>query len=101
MQKTDLGFQTEINLIDATSFNFCFRDNNGNWDNNANSNYIFPVETLQNALIVTNQDEYGLTSHNLKKTYIWSKKVKLAIYKILRYVPKLLSGNYKRKISQQ
>ena len=29
--------------------------------------------------------------------YLWSKKIKLAVYKIITYLPKILSGNYKRK----
>ena len=37
-------------------------------------------------------------TRKLRKSYIWSKKIKLAIYKIITYLPKLISGNYKRKI---
>ena len=101
MEKTELGFQAEITLTDATSFNFCFKDINGNWDNNNNANYIFPLESVQNALITTKYPEYGLTTHRLRKTYMWSKKIKLAVYKLIRFVPKLISGNYKRKVSEQ
>ena len=102
MEKTELGFQAEIPLIEASTFNFCFKDDEDNWDNNINANYIFPIEQLQqNALTVTEQSEFGLAPHRLRRTYIWSKKIKLAVYKILRYVPKLISGNYKRKISNQ
>ena len=55
MEKTELGFQAEINLVESTSFNFCFKDDKGNWDNNVNANYIFPIEHLQNnALVLTN-----------------------------------------------
>ena len=36
----------------------------------------------------------------LRKTYMWSKKVKLAIYKLIKYVPKIISGNYKRKVNE-
>lgn len=102
MEKTELGFQTEITLKDSSTFNFCFKDSNGNWDNNNNANYIFPLEAVQNALLVTKQpNEFGLTTHRLRRTYIWSKKIKLAVYKIIKYVPKLLSGNYKRKVVEQ
>ena len=99
MEKTELGFQAEIPLIDASTFNFCFKDENNNWDNNDNSNYVFPIEKLQNSLITTEQPEYALVPHRLRKTYLWSKKIKLAVYKILRSVPKLISGNYKRKVN--
>lgn len=101
MEKTELGFQAEITLTDAATFNFCFKDTNGNWDNNHNANYIFPLEAVQNALVTTKQPEFGLTTHRLRKTYMWSKKIKWAVYKIIRYVPKLISGNYKRKITEQ
>lgn len=98
MEKTELGFQAEIPLTNADTFNFCFKDSEGNWDNNDNANYVFPLEAMQNALMVTKQSEYALT-HRLRKTYMWSKKIKLAVYKIIRYVPKLISGNYKRKVA--
>ena len=100
MEKTELGFQAEIALTDAATFNFCFKDSNVNWDNNNNANYVFPLEAVQNALVVTDQPEYALT-RGLRKTYMWSKKIKLAVYKIIKYVPKLISGNYKRKITNE
>ena len=34
----------------------------------------------------------------LRKTYIWSKKVRLAVYKLITYLPKIVSGNFKRKV---
>ena len=37
MEKTDLGFQAEVDLPEYESFNFCFRDGNNNWDNNINN----------------------------------------------------------------
>ena len=36
----------------------------------------------------------------LRKSYIWSKKVKLAVYKLIKYVPKIISGNFKRKVNE-
>ncbi len=41
MEKTELGFQAEINLIEGDTFNFCFRNNNNVWDNNDSKNYVF------------------------------------------------------------
>jgi len=52
MEKTDLGFQAEITLTDAATFNFCFKDANGNWDNNNNQNYTFAIEELPTSLIL-------------------------------------------------
>lgn len=98
MQKTDLGFQAEIELISADSLNFCFKNENNCWDNNENCNYSFPIEkvevqdaTQELALIIA-------PTRKLRKSYIWSKKIKLAIYKIITYLPKIISGNYKRKL---
>ena len=100
MEKTDLGYQAEIELLESDSFNFCFRNGNNEWDNNNNQNYIFPLEAQSTDLIL--QDDYSTyldRPNRLRKTYIWSKKIRLAIYKIITYVPKLISGNYKKKIT--
>lgn len=98
MVKTELGFQAEIELQDFESFNFCFRNEAGVWDNNNGENYIFPIEKVNNALIALDDVTEVSIRKGLRKTYLWSKKIKLAIYKLIVYVPKLISGNYKRKI---
>ena len=98
IEKTELGFQAEITLDDSDSLHFCFNDGNGNWDNNDNQNYSFEIEELPTSLIL--QDDLSLDSRpRLRRAYIWSKKIRLTIYKIITYLPKLISGNYKRKIS--
>lgn len=98
MEKTELGFQAEITLDDSESFNFCFNDGNENWDNNNNQNYSFVIEELQTGLLL--QEDLSLDAKpGLRKAYIWSKKIRLAVYKIITYLPKLISGNYKRKIT--
>ena len=99
MEKTELGFQAEIELDDNESLNFCFRDGNNVWDNNDNANYIFPIEHIENSLIVQEENNTLPTTRRLRRSYIWSKKLRIAIYKIITYFPKLISGNYKRKIS--
>ncbi len=100
MEKTDLGFQAEINLGEGDTFNFCFNDGNGNWDNNNGQNYIFPLEKVQNELLVLEDEPVALGSaRKLRRSYLWSKKVRLAVYKIITYLPKIISGNYKRKLS--
>ncbi len=99
MEKTELGFQAEIQLAAYDTFNFCFKNGNNEWDNNDGQNYIFPIEKVELALVP--QEETALDSHRrLRRSYIWSKKVRLAIYKVITYLPKLISGNYKRKITQ-
>ncbi len=100
MEKTDLGFQAEITLDDSEFLNFCFNDGKGNWDNNNNQNYTFEIEELSTSLIL--QDDLSLDARpRLRRAYIWSKKIRLAIYKVITYLPKLISGNYKRKINNE
>ena len=101
MLKTELGFQTEVNLKEYKTFNFCFKNENEEWDNNEGKDYIFTIEYPETALVAIN-DELSITPvKHLRKSYIWSKKVRLAIYKILIFFPKLISGNYKRKTKGQ
>lgn len=99
MEKTELGFQAEILLDDSDSFNFCFNDGNNNWDNNDGHNYSFVIEELPLSLIT--QEELSLDSNHkgLRRAYIWSKKIRIAVYKIITYLPKIISGNYKRKVT--
>lgn len=100
MIRTELGFQAEIDLISSDSLNFCFRDSNNIWDNNEAANYTFPIEKVELSLVV--QEETAIDSpRRLRKTYLWSKKVRLAVYKLITYLPKIISGNYKRKVNEE
>lgn len=99
MEKTELGFQAEIELIESPLLNFCFKNEKNEWDNNHNLNYVFPIEKLELSLVALDDSDSLLPTRRLKKSYIFSKKLKLAIYKIIHYLPKLISGNYKRKIT--
>ena len=102
MKKTELGFQAEIELPSEDSFNFCFNDGHNTWDNNDGNNYIFSIEKIPNSLAITEDTNLKLTTtKKLRKTYILSKKLRLAVYKIITYLPKLISGNYKRKLPEQ
>ena len=98
MTKTDLGFQAEIDLIENDTFNFCLRNQNNEWDNNNGENYVFDLERPSLDLILTDEANALDRPHRLSKAYLWSKKVRLAVYKIITYLPKIISGNYKRKI---
>lgn len=101
MERTELGFQAEIILTSFDTFNFCFRDVNDNWDNNEGQNYVFPIEKNIVALVTTADSESSLLpTRRLRKSYIWSKKIRLAIYKVITYLPKIISGNYKRKVTE-
>ena len=100
MEKADLGFQAEITLLESDTFNFCFKNEKNEWDNNDSQNYVFELESPCLDLIVT-ENVYGLDRPNrLRKTYLWSKKIRIAMYKAMRYIPKLISGIYKRKIEE-
>ena len=98
MERTELGFQAEIELISNDTLNLCFRNSNNEWDNNEAQNYIFPIEKNELALIVKEETNIEPT-HKLRKTYLWSKKIRIAVYKLITYLPKIISGNYKRKVN--
>ena len=98
MKPSELGFQIELELEDSSTFNFCLKNEKDEWDNNNGQNYIFTIEHPETALIVTNIDEFGLMqSRRLRKSYIISKKIRITLYKILHAIPKILTGNYKKK----
>lgn len=96
MEKTELGFQAEINLCSKEPLNLCFRTDSNEWDNNNSNNYSFEIEAAPAALVLVG-DEAIQYPRKLRKSYLWSKKIKLAVYKIIRYFPKLISGNYTKK----
>ena len=99
MEKTELGFQTEIPLLEGETFSLCFKNEKDEWDNNEGANYVFPLQKMSQELIVLEDEPNVLgTARPLRKTYLWSKKVKLAVYKIITYLPKIISGNYKKRV---
>ena len=97
MERTEIGFQTEINLLESDTFNFCFRNEKDEWDNNNAENYVFELEKPVLDLVLTDEIDLLDRPHRLRKTYLWSKKIRLAVYKLITYFPKIISGNYKRK----
>ena len=99
MIKSELGFQAEIELTDDNTFNFCFYNENNEWDNNNNSNYIFKIEPITSTELNIDKDLNLLPSTNLNKFYLWKKKFKINIYKAITYLPNLLFGRYKRKLN--
>lgn len=101
MEKTELGYQIEFELEESDSLNFCFKNEAEKWDNNNGQNYIFPIEHVETSL-VAQEDSFSLSSpRKLRKSYMINKKIRLAIYKIITYLPKLVSGNFKKKIEQE
>jgi hypothetical protein len=96
MVKSELGFQIEIDLENYKTFNFCLKNEKGEWDNNDEKNYVFEIELPETSLVPLNGEGLIPVRH-LRRSYIWSKKVRIAVYKMLIFIPKLISGNYKRK----
>lgn len=96
MRKTDLGFQIEVDLFDSDTFRFCLKNEKDEWDNNNGENYIFEIEHPDTSLAIIEEAPIA-RPHRLRKSYLLSKKIRLAIYKIIISIPKLISGNYKRK----
>ena len=102
MNKTELGFQCEIKLLEGETFSLCFKNENDEWDNNNGANYVFPLEKVSQELIALEDEPTSLGSaRKLRKSYLWSKKVRLAVYKIITYFPRIISGNYKRKVKNE
>ena len=105
MEKTELGFQCEIDILEDDSLNLCFRNSKNEWDNNNGQNYTFPIEkmSIENTeLSLIAVKDNGMQVHKgLRKSYLWSKKVRIAVYKIITYLPRIISGNYKRKVTDQ
>lgn len=100
MEKSEIGFQAEIELVLGDTLNLCFRNSEGQWDNNDSQNYIFPIEKAELSLVLNESNEIE-APRKLRKAYLWSKKIRIAVYKIITYLPKIISGNYKRKINNQ
>ncbi|MBR3673618.1 MAG: hypothetical protein IKN65_04970 [Clostridia bacterium] len=173
MKKTDLGYQAELNLAGSDSLNFCFKNQNNEWDNNFGKNYSFniekpeihqnqeqktlvfwgknfgqdlnqsdgvlkdvvasvptsvdtfinkngndTIETIQCTEIpctsdenvecitateivnpVNNQQEQSIALAPTGFIY-WTQKIRETVCKFFSYVPKLISGNYKRNLNK-
>ncbi len=58
------------------------------------------MEKVPTELIVLEDEPNAIgVARKLRKSYLWSKKIRLAVYKIITYLPKLTSGNYKKKVN--
>ena len=95
MQKSELGYQAEIELDNNKELNICFFNEKDEWDNNDSLNYDFPIEEAEFALI--SLDDSLLQTRRLSRFYLWKKKARIRFYKIIRFI----TGNYKRKISEE
>ena len=53
MEKSEIGFQVEIELISGESLNLCFRNSNNVWDNNEGQNYTFQIEKAEELSLIS------------------------------------------------
>lgn len=98
MTKTDLGYQIEIELQDEPTFNFCIKNDKDEWDNNDGQNYVFNIEKPEVELMVI-EDTTPIQSA-IHKGYVLTQKIKEAIIKLITSIPKIITGNYKKKIDE-
>ena len=113
MEKTELGFQCEIEILEGDTLNLCYRNENEVWDNCFGQNFVFPIEGNESDDIeeieesddsiedsetsLTVVPETGMEMHKgLKKSYILGKKIKLAFLKF----SKLFVGSKKEEVKE-
>ena len=99
MEKSELGYQAEVELDNNKILNICFFNEKDEWDNNQSLNYNFPIEESEFSLIVLG--DKSMFPRRLSRFYLWKKKFKITIYKAIRFIPKLITGNYKRKLNDE
>lgn len=100
MSKTEDGYEIDIELGDNEEIHLCFTDNLDRWDNNDSENYVFQIKEENTELVVTKSSlPYLQEQHGLRKSYIWSKKIRLFLYKIFRSLPRFITGNYRRRLN--
>lgn len=95
MEKSELGYQAEIELNNEKSFNICFFNEKNEWDNNDSMNYNFPIEEAELSLV--SLDDNWVSTQFLSRFYLWKKKFKVRVYRIIRFI----TGNYKRKVNEE
>lgn len=50
MKASTFGYLVTVNVESGENLQFCFRDNDGNWDNNNYQNYILPIKEKETVL---------------------------------------------------
>lgn len=95
LEKVDDAFETEITLISSEDINFCFRDNENNWDNNEAQNYTAPISKVE--ITVAKVNSTAIEVPRLKKSYMLIKRIKLAFYKTVVFLSNTFTGEWKKK----
>lgn len=95
----DSTYETEISITPSyDNINFCFRDDLNNWDNNEAKNYSANISKEE--VTISKVENVSIEVPKLKKSYLIAKKIKIAFYKIITYIPKAFSGELKRKAKE-
>lgn len=95
----DYTYETEITITPSyDNINFCFRDDKNNWDNNEAQNYTANISKEE--ITIAKVENVSIEVPRLKKSYLIAKKIKIAFYKIITYIPKAFSGEFKRKAKE-
>lgn len=94
MEKTALGFQAIINVENAGKLNLCFRNSNGEWDNNNGNNYEFSVEKQdsEETNIEIEKDVVDVPVV-VYRTPSWAELIKKTFNNLVNYVSKLFGKN--------
>lgn len=89
----------ELNDIEG-EISYYFENEKGELDNNFEMNYYYESECKPEAnIVVIEEKSIDKKRKKLRKTYIWSKKIKLAVYKLIISLPRFITGNYRRRIN--
>ena len=99
LEKVDGAYETEITLTSSENINFCFRDENNNWDNNNAQNYTAPISKVE--ITVAKVDSTAIEVPRLKKSYLLMKKIKLAFYKTVVFLSNAFTGEWKKKKAKE
>ncbi|MBR2703970.1 MAG: hypothetical protein IKE91_00690 [Clostridia bacterium] len=94
MDKTELGFQANVNIIEDTKLNFCFKNANNEWDNNGGQNYQFAIEKQEieeEDIEVEKQAEDAPLA--VYKTPSWGELFKKTFSNLVSYFSKIFSKN--------
>lgn len=99
LEKANDAYETEITLMSSDNINFCFRDDNNNWDNNNAQNYTAPISKVE--ITVAKVDSAAIEVPRLKKSYLLMKKIKLAFYKTVVFLSNTFTGEWKKKKAKE
>ena len=89
----------ELNDIEG-EISYYFENEKGELDNNFEMNYYYEPECkTETNIVVVEEKAIDKKRKKLRKTYIWSKKIKLAVYKLIISLPRFITGNYRRRIN--